>query len=244
MARNVFLLIVFYLPFGGHLKASNRWCRLAEMVPWDEVESCYADKLSATGIGAPAKSGRIAYGALLIKERLGITDEATVEQISENPYLQYFLGLRELLSKALFDPSMMVHFRSRFSQEDHQRINASIIAAASGIEAEKNEDSVDDDGTGSPPENSGKLLVDATCTPADIRYPNDLGLLNEAREKSESYIDQLHKWASQNKYPVLKKPRTYRQKARKQYLSIAKQKRAGQKKNLQSNRSATELPAA
>ena len=91
----------FYLPFVGHLKASNRWCRLAEMVPWDEVESCYADKLSATGIGAPAKSGRIAYGALLIKERLGITDEETLEQISENPYLQYFLGLRELLSKAL-----------------------------------------------------------------------------------------------------------------------------------------------
>ena len=128
------------------------------MVPWDEVESCYADKLSGTGIGAPAKSGRIAYGALLIKERLGITDEETVEQISENPYLQYFLGLRELLSKALFDPSMMVHFRSRFSQEDHQRINASIIAAASGIEVQKNEDPGDGDGTGSPPENSGKIV--------------------------------------------------------------------------------------
>ena len=94
----------------------------------------------ARGGGAPAKSGRIAYGSLLIKERLGITDEETVEQISENPYLQYFLGLRELLSKALFDPSMMVHFRSRFSQEDHQRINASIIPAPSGIEAQKNED--------------------------------------------------------------------------------------------------------
>jgi hypothetical protein len=47
----------------------------------------------------PAKSGRIACGALLIKEQLGITDEETVEQIMENPYLQYFLGLRELLEK-------------------------------------------------------------------------------------------------------------------------------------------------
>ena len=127
-------------------------------MPWDEVESCYADKLSGTGIGAPAKSGRIAYGALLIKERLGITDEETVEQISENPYLQYFLGLHKLLSKALFDPSMIVHFRSRFSQEEHQRINASIIAAASGIEVQKNEDPGDGDGTGGPPENSGKIV--------------------------------------------------------------------------------------
>ena len=42
----------FYLPFGGHLKASNRWCKLAEMVPWDLVESCYADNLAGTGMGA------------------------------------------------------------------------------------------------------------------------------------------------------------------------------------------------
>jgi hypothetical protein len=123
-----------------------------------------------------------------------------------------------------------VHFRSRFSQEDHQRINASIIAAVTGMEAQKNEDSVDGNGTSGPSENSGKLLIDATCTPADIRYPIDLGLLNEAREKFESYIGQLHKWATQNKYSVLKKPRTYRQKARTQYLSVAKKKRAGQKK--------------
>ena len=73
------------------------------MVPWDEVESCYADKLSGTGIGAPAKSGRIAYGALLIKERLGITDEETVEQISENPP-SILSWAAELLNKALFDP--------------------------------------------------------------------------------------------------------------------------------------------
>src|SRR5699024_209808 len=33
------------------------------------------------------------------------------------------------------------------------------------------------------PANQGKLLLDATCTPADIAYPTDLGLLNEAREK-------------------------------------------------------------
>lgn len=86
-----------------------------------------------------------------------------------NPYLQYFLGLLELLSKALFDPSIRVHFRSRFSLEDHLRINASIIAAATSMEAQKNEDPSDGDGTSGPSENSGKLLIDATCTPADIR---------------------------------------------------------------------------
>ena len=35
----------------------------------------------------------MALGALIIKARLGLTDEELVEQISENPYLQFFIGL-------------------------------------------------------------------------------------------------------------------------------------------------------
>ena len=34
------------------------------------------------------------------------------------------------------------------------------------------------------PSNKGQLILDATCAPADIRYPTDLGLLNDAREKT------------------------------------------------------------
>ena len=138
----------FYLPFNGRLKASNRWVKRAAMVPWDEVESCYAESFAGTGQGSPAKSGRIAYGALLIKEQLGITDEETVEQIMENPYLQYFLGLRELLEKPLFDPSMMVHFRNRFSTEHHQRINSKIIAAATASDTQGEGDPPDTDDNG------------------------------------------------------------------------------------------------
>ena len=110
----------FYLPFSGKLQASNRWIKLAKALPWEEVEGCYAESFADTGMGAPAKSGRIAFGALVIKEQLGMSDEETVEQILENPYLQYFLGLKEFSQTALFDPSMMVHFRNRFS-EDHHR---------------------------------------------------------------------------------------------------------------------------
>jgi IS5 family transposase len=75
------------------------------------------------------------------------------------------------------------------------------------------------------PPNQGSLLVDATCAPADMAYPTDLNLLNEAREKLEAIIDILHR-------PVVgqePKPRTYREKARKQYLVVSKQRRAGAK---------------
>jgi len=211
----------FYLPFGGKLLASNRWVKLATMIPWDEVEECYRKSFSGTGMGAPAKSARIAFGALVIKERLGITDEETVEQIAENPCLQCFLGLHEYRQEALFDPSMMVHFRSRFGEEDFQRINSEIIRKATAGEQAKDHADEEKVEEKEPPTNAGKLLVDATCTPADMTYPTDLKLLNEAREKTEGHVDKLHAPFAGEK----KKPRTYRQKARKQYLAIAKQKK-------------------
>jgi transposase, IS5 family len=56
------------------------------MIPWSEFESEYAAIFSEE-IGAPAKSFIMALGALIIKEKLGISDRETVEQIRENPYL-------------------------------------------------------------------------------------------------------------------------------------------------------------
>jgi len=35
-----------------------------------------------------------------------------------------------------------------------------------------------------PPSNHGTLILDATCVPADIHYPTDAGVLNDAREKT------------------------------------------------------------
>ena len=70
--------------------------------------------------GAPAISSRIAFGAQFIKESENLTDERTVEYTAENPYMQYFLGLREYRDTPLFDSSLMAHFRRRF----HRRITS------------------------------------------------------------------------------------------------------------------------
>jgi len=68
--------------------------------------------------------------------------------------------------------------------------------------------------------NKGQLILDATCAPADIAWPTNLNLLNDAREKTEQVIDQLHAHAPKG----MKKPRTYRQKARRDYLNMAKKR--------------------
>lgn len=105
----------FFLPFGGQLLGGNRWIKLAELIPWDDLEDDYAAQF-CKGFGDPAKPFHIALGALIIKARLGLTDEELVEQIKENPYLQFFIGLKGYQYSAPFDPSMMVYFRKRLPE--------------------------------------------------------------------------------------------------------------------------------
>ena len=82
----------------------------------------------------------------------------------------------------------------------------------------------DDDNNNSDQTNQGTIIIDATCTPADITYPQDLNLLNSAREKLEGYIDCLHVPSES------KKPRTYRIKARKDFLNVSKARNKNCKK--------------
>jgi hypothetical protein len=58
--------INFYMAFSGKLFPQNRWVKLAAMIPWGVVEECDKKTLDATQMGAPAKSARIAFGALFI----------------------------------------------------------------------------------------------------------------------------------------------------------------------------------
>jgi hypothetical protein len=71
-----------------------------------------------------------ALGSLLIKERLGTTDRKTVQQIAENPYLQYFLGFHEYKDDVPFDHTLMTIFRKRFTQEMLAEINEALVRKA------------------------------------------------------------------------------------------------------------------
>lgn len=230
------------MPFGGTLDPENRWVLFSSLVPWEELEETYASQFNPT-TGAPAKPVRLAFGALFIKQRLGLTDEETVEQIRENAYMQYFLGFAGYSSKAPFDPSMMVHFRKRFSEEDLNRINELITERGKAMVMEAVGSHPGDDDSDKPDADAGKqislddfvkpadwpedknwgtLTIDASCTPADITYPTDLKLLNEARESSERIIDDL---CDQHSDLRKHKPRYDRGKARAVFLSVAKQKK-------------------
>jgi hypothetical protein len=213
----------FELTFEGKLSSDNRWVVLASLIPWGEFEEEYSEKFSME-MGAPAKPFRMALGALIIKEKLGISDRETVEQIKENPYLQYFIGIYSYSNEAPFDASMLVHFREKISADLVNKVNRETVKKMLETTSSDNQKKTEElEKEGNPPKNCGKLILDATCAPGDISYPTDLGILNQGRKQTEKIIDFLYE---QIKGQLEKKPRTYREVARKDYLEVAKKRRA------------------
>ena len=66
-------------------------------------------------------------GALIIKHKKRLSGIDTIQEIRENPYMQYMLGLTEYTDKPIFDPSLFVTIRKRITIED---INALTLALA------------------------------------------------------------------------------------------------------------------
>jgi IS5 family transposase len=184
---------------------------LAKLIPWEEIEKRYAKNFSKEGIGAPAKPVRLALGSLIIKEKLCLTDEEVVMQIQENHYLQFFLGFESYYDEEPFDPSLMVHFRKRLDEKTVSEMNELVVKNWVKRKSSKKRRGKKGPEDGGDVPKQGKLILDCSCAPADIRYPTDLSLLNEAREKLEHIIDVLHEPLKAKE----KKPRTYRRCARK-----------------------------
>ena len=219
----------FNQPMGLHMNPNNRWIKMADAIPWEVFEKKYR-RLFKVKTGNVAKPLRTALGALIIQTKFQYSDRELVEQITENPYLQYFIGLPGYQEEPPFDASTLVLFR--------KRINAQMIAEANEYLL-SNQNKKDDDDNLKPPtgggtpdvvpsgselDNEGTLIVDATCAPVNIRYPQDVSLLNEAREKLETIIYRFHK-----SYGLIL-PRRYSKRARKDFLAFAKCKKHTAKK--------------
>ena len=119
---NQITLKSFRHPFYRALLPDNRWVKLAQVVPWDELAEVYSNQLS---INSWRKSidVRMVIGAIIVKHKLKLNDRETVSMISENIYLQYFCGLKSFQTKAPFHPTMFVDIRKRMGVSNFDKWN-------------------------------------------------------------------------------------------------------------------------
>ncbi len=143
------------------------------------------------------------------------------------PTRQYFLGLEAFTYEQVMTPSLLVSIRKRIDLDVFESMTNDLIRKGLKLKAGAKPEDVsneikddEEDDPGPHPGNKGKLQMDATVCDADIKYPTDLDLLNESRQKAEELIDELCL-----KLGVQEKPRTYRRIARKEFLNVSKMKR-------------------
>lgn len=229
VSPNQLTLAGFETPFERTLNPKNRWVILAHLIPWDEICSLYQKEVKISNTGRPPLSPRVVIGSIIIKHLCNLDDREAVDQISENIYMQYFLGYSSFTNEAPFDASLFVDFRKRLGMENVNAINERIVALKTSFEEQKSKKPVSsphDQSENKDPEgdNKGRIILDATACPQDIAYPTDLDLLSDSREKAEQLIDQLYDPALHKR-----KPRTYRKVARKRYLKTAQKKNKSRK---------------
>lgn len=169
----------FNQPIGLHMNPENRWVKMADAIPWEIFEKKYS-RLFKGKNGRVAKPLRLAFGSLIIQTKYQYSDRKLVEQLTENPYYQYFIGLPGYQEEPPIDASTLVLFRKRLKMDVILEANEYMLDA---VKEKESGDKKDDDHTNPPsggcdgqdtkqeqsPENKGTLMLDATCAPSNIR---------------------------------------------------------------------------
>jgi hypothetical protein len=161
-------------------------------------------------------------GALIVKHKMNLSDRETILEIQENPYIQYFLGLEEYTPLPIFDASLFVTIRKRITIED---INEFTLQLQKNLKKKKDEDNKDsnDDTPKKEYTQSADIKVDATCANAEVKYPTDLDLLEDASR----FLAHLNLEVSRNTKGSV--PKLNRFRIREAYLEVIKRKHKGKK---------------
>lgn len=165
------------------MNPENRWIKMADMIQWNVFEKNYKH-LFKNKTGNIAKPLRMALGALIIQTMFQFSDRELVQQITENPYLQYFIGLPGYQETPPFDASTLVLFRKRISAKMLMEANEYLLQENKRDKKEDDNDhhnplsgnSSGDSGKAEETENKGTLTIDATCAamvPSSSEMPVD-----------------------------------------------------------------------
>ena len=207
-----FELLKKFMPFKDHLDLENRWIVLADRIDWTGFEKTYSQTFSHTG--RPGIESRKLIGALLLKHILCMSDEEITRQITENPYLQYFIGLEDFRSRPPFHPTSLSNARKRLGEKEFDDFEKYLIDSLIREKLIKPKG----------------FHVDATVFESNVTYPTDSGILNKARGFCVEQIRSLSKIAG-------RKIRTSCRKAQKEYRSFQKKRRKTKKEIRRMNKS-------
>jgi len=139
---------------------------LADRIDWNYFEKEFSPLYSA--VGQPAVPIRLMVGCLMLKQMENFGDETLAKQWIQNPYMQYFCGMRCFEHRFPFDPSDFVHFRKRIGESGFEKIFTYSVQAHLSEEKETSK--------ASSLTNAKWHLSDTTVQENNTTYPTDAKL--------------------------------------------------------------------
>ncbi len=123
-----------------------------------------------SGAGRPRLSMRRMLALCYLKHAYNLSDEALVEQWSQNVYYQYFSGNEYFEAKPPCDPTQLGRFRRILGEAGVEELLAKTIETAVKVKAIGHQE-------------LQSVIVDSTVQEKAIAHPNDSRLLELARRK-------------------------------------------------------------
>jgi len=143
--------------------------RLAGFIPWADFDKEFG-ALYQIDKGRPAKPTRLLVGLHYLKEAENLSDEKTIKEWVENPYWQYFCGMKYFEHRVPIDPSQMTRWRKKVGEAGVEKLLAGTVRAALDMKALL-------------PKSFLKVNVDTTVQEKAVHYPTDARLYYDMREK-------------------------------------------------------------
>jgi len=197
-------------PYSGKIDKNNRWIKLEKLVPWKELRIIY-NKYFVEERMKKVKNCQLILGLMIGQILLKQSDRDILEFFHENPYFQYFCGLEVFAvktEKTIINYSLLSKRRKKLGEKFFRIFQDEVIKVLQEKKAI----------------NPKIIALDATVVPSNIGYPNDVKLMNAAREWSCKTILKI-----KNIIDPKSMVRTYRKVGRKIFLNFQKKRQKSRK---------------
>nr|WP_320191501.1 IS5 family transposase [uncultured Desulfobacter sp.] len=143
--------------------------KLSRAVDWDALDKKFGVTFCEDN-GRPGISTRLMTALHYLKFTYNLSDEAVVKGWVENPYWQYFSGMKYFEHELPCDPSSMTRWRKRIGEAGAEELLKKTIEAGLVLKAVKKFQ-------------LHNINVDTTVQEKDVRFPTDARLYDRARDR-------------------------------------------------------------
>ena len=151
------------------INTSHSLVKLSKVVNWDELEKAFGETFCDDN-GRPGVSTRLMVALHYLKYSYNLSDEDVVNGWVENPYWQYFSGMKWFEHEPPINPSSMTRWRKRIGSAGAEQLLRETIESGLKLKAVKISQ-------------LKRVNVDTTVQEKDILFPTDARLYDRARER-------------------------------------------------------------